>query len=189
VWTLAADYERYSWETPLRAVLHGITSDGGGVGLGAGWNESRSAWVGVRAHRFSDGNERQQYRIAWAERVAEAPSWTLTLRPELYGSRNSLRDAPYFNPARDVAVSLAIDWQALIWRRYEQSFRHRVIARVGGYRQEGFADGIVGGLAYEQAWQPGTRLELRWGVEVGRARYDGANENMAIFFVSASGRF
>jgi biofilm PGA synthesis protein PgaA len=189
VWTLGADYERYAWETPLRAILHGITSDGGGVGVGAAWNESRAAWVGLRAHRFTDGNERRQYRIAWAERVAQTPSWSLTLRPEIYGSQNSLRDAPYFNPSRDFALSLALDWQGLIWRRYEQSFRHRITARVGEYRQEGFADGMVGGLAYEQSWQPGTRMELRWGVEFGRARYDGANEKMAILFISASGRF
>jgi hypothetical protein len=32
-------------------------------------------------------------------------------------------------------------------------------------------------------------MELRWGVEFGRARYDGANEKMAILFISASGRF
>jgi biofilm PGA synthesis protein PgaA len=189
VWSLAADYERYSWETPLRAILHGITSDGGGVGIGAAANESRSAWLGLRAHQFSDGNQRRQYRIAWAERVMQAPAWSLTLRPEIYGSRNSLRDAPYFNPSRDLALSLSVDWQGLLWRRYEESLRHRVVARVGGYRQEGFADGVVGGLAYEQAWQPGTRLEVRWGVEVGRARYDGANENVATLFVSASGRF
>ena len=72
------------------------------------------------------------------------------------------------------ALSFALDWQGLLWRCYEDSFRHRITARVGGYRQEGFADGTVGGLAYEQAWQLGARLELRWGVELGRARYDGA---------------
>lgn len=188
-WTIAADYERYSWETPLRAILHGITADGGGVGAGFAWNESRSVWLAARAHDFSDGNRRRQYRLAWAERVTETPAWSLTLRPEMYGSRNSSRDAPYFNPASDVALSLAADWQGLLWRRYERSVRHRVIARLGAYRQEGFADGTVGGVTYEQSWQPGTRLELRWGMELGRARYDGANEKVAILFFSASGRF
>jgi biofilm PGA synthesis protein PgaA len=189
LWALTADYETCSWETPLRATLHGITADGGGVGIGWAAHESRSAWLGLRAHRFSDGNERRQFRLAWAERVAQTPSWSLTLRPELYGSENTLRDAPYFNPSRDMALSVAVDWQGLLWRRYEASWRHRVIARVGRYRQDGFADGMVGGFAYEQSWQPGTRLELRWGVEIGRARYDGADENVAIAFISVSGRF
>ena len=95
MWTLGADYERYSWDTPLRAILHGITSDGGGVGIGAAWNESRSAWVGLREYRFSDGNLRRQYRVAWAERLAQTPSWSLTLRPELFrikqhGARRAL---------------------------------------------------------------------------------------------------
>ena len=189
-WTLAADYERYAWETPLRAVLHGITADGGGVGAGYAWNESRALFFGARAHDFTDGNRRRQYRVAWAERVMEQPGWSITLRPEVYGSRNSLgAAAPYFNPTSDLAASIAAEMQGILWRRYEAALRHRIVARVGGYRQQGFADGWVGGVAYEQSWQPGTRLELRWGVEVGRARYDGANENVAILFLAGSGRF
>jgi hypothetical protein len=46
---------------------------------------------------------------------------------------------------------------------------------VGGYRQEGFADGVVGGLASRAGVaSPAPRLELALGVEVGRARYDGS---------------
>jgi biofilm PGA synthesis protein PgaA len=189
VWSFSADYERYAWETPLRAVLHGITSDGGGVGVGAEWNESRAAWLGYRVHDFTDGNRREELRAAWAERVVDQPAWSLTLRPDLYISRNSLAGAPYFNPSRDVAGTLALDFQGLLWRRYEQVFRHRIVVRAGAYRQEGFADGGIGGVAYEQSWQPHARLELRWGIEAGRARYDGANEKMAILFFAASGRF
>ena len=171
-------------------MLHGITADGGGVGVGLSWSESRAAWIGYRDHDFSDGNHRRQARFAWAERVVEKPTWTLALRPEVYASRNSLgAAAPYFNPSRDLALSLAVDAQQLLWRRYEESFRHRVVARAGLYRQQGFADGFIGGVTYEQSWQPGRRLELRWGVDVGRARYDGANENVAILFLAASGRF
>ncbi len=189
MWSLSGDYERYAWDTPLRAVLHGITSDSGGVGVGVAWSESRAAWLGYRVHDFTDGNRRQELRAAWAERVVDRLSWSLTLRPELYGSRNSLIGAPYFNPVSDVAATLALEFQGLLWRRYEETFRHRIVVRAGGYRQEGFADGWIGGIAYEQSWTPGPRIELRWGVEAGRARYDGANENVAILFVAASGRF
>jgi biofilm PGA synthesis protein PgaA len=187
-WSVSADYERYSWETPLRAVLHGITADGGGLGVGYAWNESRALWTGVRAHEFTDGNQRRQIRFAWAERVLEQPSMSVTLRPELYASRNSLANAPYFNPSHDLAVSLAADVQDVLWRRYEDSWRHRILVRAGRYHQEGFDDGWVGGVGYEQAWQR-ARFELRWGLELGRARYDGAGENYGVLFVAGSGRF
>ena len=187
-WNVSADYERYAWETPLRAVLHGITADGGGVGVGYAWNESRALWAGLRAHEFSDGNQRRQLRFAWAERVLEQPGLSVTLRPEIYRSRNSLTNAPYFNPSSDLSLSLAADVQDVLWRRYEDSFRHRLVARAGRYRQEGFDDGWVGGVGYEQAWQR-ARFELRWGLDLGRARYDGANERYVIVFLTGSGRF
>jgi len=187
-WTLSADYERYAWETPLRAVLHGITADGGGVGAGYAWNESRALWLGVRSHDFTDGNQRRQLRFAWAERVFEQPALSVTLRPEAYASRNSLAGAPYFNPSHDLAVSLSADVQDLIWRRYEDSWRQRLVARAGRYHQEGFDDGWVGGVGYEQAWQR-ARFELRWGLDVGHARYDGAGENYVVLFLAGSGRF
>ena len=41
----------------------------------------------------------RQVRFAWAERVLEQPGLSITLRPELYASRNSLANAPYFNPS------------------------------------------------------------------------------------------
>jgi len=189
LWTFSADYERYAWETPLRAVLHGITADGGGIAAAIAWNESRAAALGCRAHDFSDGNRRRHCRFAWAERVIDEPAWSLTLRPAVYGSRNSLgAAAPYFNPSSDLELSLAADLQHRLWRRYEESFGHRVIARAGRYRQAGFADGWIGGVTYEQAWQ-GKKAELRWGIDVGRARYDGANESYAILFLSGWGRF
>jgi len=187
-WTLAGDYERYAWETPLRAVLHGITADGGGVGVGYAWNESRALWLGLRGHDFSDGNQRRQFRFAWAERVFERTAFSVTLRPEAYGSRNSLANAPYFNPSRDRALSLAADVQDLIWRRYEDSWRQRLVARAGRYHQEGFDDGWTGGLGYEQAWQRAS-FELRWGLDLGHARYDGAGENYVVLFLAGSGRF
>jgi len=43
-------------------------------------------------------------------------------------------------------------------------------------------------VGYEQAWQR-ARFELRWGLDLGRARYDGANERYVIVFLTGSGRF
>ena len=56
------------------------------------------------------------------------------------------------------------------------------VAKATLYSTFGNKEGLI--LAYLQA-----RLELRWGIEAGRARYDGANENFVILFLSASGRF
>jgi hypothetical protein len=128
-------------------------------------------------------------RLAWAERLAETPTWKWTLRPEAYTSSNTRVGAPYFNPSRDLALSASFDADGIVWREYEASLRHRLGIRAGRYRQEGYADGWIGGVSYEQTWQPDTRLEVRYGLEYGRARYDGVGENVLVVFLTASGRF
>ncbi len=50
--------ELYSWETPLRAVLHGITADSYSMKAAYRWDESRSLSGTFSFMPFTDGNQR-----------------------------------------------------------------------------------------------------------------------------------
>ena len=50
--------ELFSMDTPLRALIHGITANKLGFGMGYDWHESTGLAVSMSALDFSDGNRR-----------------------------------------------------------------------------------------------------------------------------------
>jgi poly-beta-1,6 N-acetyl-D-glucosamine export porin PgaA len=188
-WSLSADAGTFVLDTPLRALLYGITANGAGATVGYAWHESTSFSANVRGLDFTDGNQRRSVRAVFAQRIVDRPRFDVTLRPEVYASRNSLENAPYFNPSQDFAATLAVDVQHVIWREYERSFGQRVVASAGSYWQQGYGTGGIGGVLYEQAWRSDPRTEFRYGVEWNRRLYDGVPERTWILFASLVTRF
>jgi biofilm PGA synthesis protein PgaA len=188
-WTFGADAERFAPDTPLRALLYDITANAAGGWARYAWNESSWLSAGVRGLDFSDGNRRRQVRAVFAQRVVDKPHFDLTIRPEIYGSTNSLAGAPYFNPERDFAAAVAFDAEHVLWRRYERSWTQRLQVTAGSYWQKGFGSGGVGGALYEQALRRDPFTDLRYGLEWNRRIYDGVPEETWIFFVNFVQRF
>ena len=121
--------------------------------------------------------------------VLDRPGLELVLRPALYASRNTRRDAPYFNPASDTSVSLTADLQHRLWRRYERSLVQRLQATLGDYRQSGYGHEPVGRIEYEQAYRHDPRTEWQYGVACGWQAYDGETERSLSVFVRMDQRF
>lgn len=188
-WSFDADAERFAADSPLRAQFYGITANALGASVGYAWHESRSAVLALRGLDFSDGNRRLLARFGWAERVVDRPHLDVTLRPELYASRNTLAGAPYFNPSRDRAASLAVDIEHVISREYERSFGQRLVASAGVYWQRGFGSGGIGGVRYEQVWRNDPFTEVRYGLEVDRRLYDRVAERATSLFLTLMQRF
>lgn len=188
-WSVYLDAERFARDTPLRALFYGITADAIGAGVQYRWHESRSLLVSTRQLRFSDGNQRTAQRVVFSQRLLDAPHFNLTLRPEYFASQNSRPSAPYFNPARDAALTLTLEAEHMLYRRYERSWVQRLRVSSGRYAQSGFASAGIGSVAYEQVFQLDPALELRGGVEVGRQVYDGRPERQTSWFIGATKRF
>jgi len=188
VW-LGAEAQLFAVDTPLRALLYGITANAVGASGSYTWNESRSASAAFRALDFSDGNQRRSLALGWVERLVAEPHFKLDARPGLYASTNTLEGAPYFNPSRDRLVSLGLEADHVLWRRYERSFSQHLVATVGSYWQQGYGAGVVGGLRYEQIWRHDPLTELRYGIDFNRAIYDGVAERNALFFANLNHRF
>ncbi|BDU16695.1 poly-beta-1,6 N-acetyl-D-glucosamine export porin PgaA [Lysobacter auxotrophicus] len=116
-WTLEIGAQAFSSATPLRAVQAGIRADAASVSATHAWSASSVASLSATTLDFTDGNRRWEGVLDFARTVVARPNVELVLRPALYASRNSLRDAPYFNPERDRSVSLTADLRHRLWRR------------------------------------------------------------------------
>ncbi|RCW74074.1 poly-beta-1,6 N-acetyl-D-glucosamine export porin PgaA [Pseudorhodoferax soli] len=78
------------------------------VGAAYQWNESRRIAADLAYYDFNDGNRRKSFAASWTERLYSGYGRTLDLQPAFYASANTLRDAIYFNPARDMALSVTL---------------------------------------------------------------------------------
>lgn len=188
-WTLRALVETRSTDAPLRAQAAAIHARRGAGEVVWQASESRSASAAADRLEFSDGNRREILQGRWTERVVSGPVYKLEISALLYASRNSRVAAPYFNPSRDFSPTLEFASEWLQWRRYTRSFRHRLIATVGSYRQQGFGSGSVHGLRYEQEWSADDRLIVRYGIGRSVHPYDGVQTSRDYGYLSLNWRF
>ena len=188
-WSVSGDAERFAQNTPLRALFYGVTADTVGTSVQYRWHESRSLRLGLRSLRFSDGNRRRAQGLVFSQRLLDMPHFTLTVRPELETSQNSLQGVPYFNPENDRSVNLTVEAQHLLYRRYERSWLQRLRVSAGRYAQSGFQAVGTSGVAYEQVYQADPSLELRWGIARFRPVYDGRTERQTTWFAGVTQRF
>ena len=185
-WTFRAEAEKFAAGTPLRAVINGITADLVGAGVEYAWHESRSLALGAQWYPFSDGNDRQAVALTFAQKVVDIPHFDLTVRPELYSSRNDRNDVPYYSPLLDFSAAVALDAEHLLWRRYERSFGHRLVVTAGSYWEKGFGTGWIGSVLYEQVYAHSPRAEIRYGAQFSRNIYDGDEVPSIDFFIRAN---
>lgn len=188
-WTFRALAETRSTDAPLRAQAASIHARRGAGEVVWQASESRSASAAVDRLDFSDGNRREVVQGRWTERVVSGPVYKLEISALLYASRNSLVDAPYFNPSRDFSPTLEFASEWLQWRRYTRSFRHRLVVTVGSYRQQDFGSGSVHGLRYEQEWSADDRLNVRYGIGRSVHPYDGVQTSRDYGYLSLNWRF
>ena len=188
-WNFEADTELYSMETPLRAVLHGITANSVGGGAGYDWHESTGLSVGLHAYDFSDGNRRLAGGFRFAQRLVDRPHLKVTVRPEIYVSRNTKLDAPYFNPSQDLSVLPGLDILHTLWRHYERSFRQHITGGIGTYWQRGYGTGTIASITYEQIYQVSPNTELHYGATYSRRVYDGDPVDSITFSLALAQRF
>jgi len=188
-WTFGAGFQAFSSATPLRAVEAGIRADAANLSATHAWSESAVMSLSATTLDFTDGNRRWEGTLDFASVVVDRPGLELVLRPALYASTNSLRDAPYFNPERDRTVSLTADLSHRLWRRYERSFGQRVIATLGDYWQSGYGSDAVGSVEYAQVYRHDPRTEWNYGIACGWQTYDGDRERSVSVYVRLDQRF
>lgn len=186
---LTALAELHSFETPLRAIGNGISAHRYEIGADYIWHESQQARLGYDFFDFDDGNLRHAFLGSFRRRVLNWPHYKLTAGLDLYGSTNRKSNVIYYSPRHDFswAVSLDNDWR--LYRRYELSLAHRLLATAGRYHEEDFIPGTTWSLAYEHHWQFSQAFKLVYGVARSRRFFDGAPEFETAGYASIVLRF
>ena len=180
---LAFTGELYSWDTPLRALLFGITADEYAAKATYRWHESRSLSGSFAYMPFTDGNQRFTGGVNFKQRLINLPGFDLTGLAEGYASSNDRPNAPYYNPTRDLALTGGLLAEHLLWRRYDNSLMQALTVDAGLYSEYGFGDNWIGTVNYEHRWRFDPLTEFHYGIMLTRRIYDGSVENTLMFIV------
>ena len=188
-WSVPADIELFSRNTPLRALKDNITADSADLGVIYRSSELRSVRLNAQAMDFSDGNFRRSLAARFEQRLLTLPKYKLTGIVDLYSSANSRSDTIYFNPGHDFSAALTLDNLQRLYRRYDRVFSHRLALTLGNYWQKDFADDFLAGAAYEHIWEAAERFELVYGFSRFRRVYDGRPEYQNYIHTRLNWRF
>jgi poly-beta-1,6 N-acetyl-D-glucosamine export porin PgaA len=188
-WSLEGQTEHLAAETPMRALVYGITANSTALSANYNWSESRSASLAVHALAFSDGNQRMETSASLSQRVYARPGLRVTVQGSVYGSTNSQTGGPYFSPGSDTSVSGAATVDHLLWRSYEHSLRQRLTVGIGAYQQSAYGSDTTGSVRYEQEYQASPFSAVRYGMDWARRIYDGVPERSLTLFVALEHRF
>lgn len=187
-WKLGGRGEVFATDTPLRALRNGITANAINGKIGYRESESRAIDATAQGMFFSDGNDRTSLGAQWRERVVTTPHLRLDALVNLAASGNTRRDAPYFNPRRDLLGTGGGELTHILYRRYEFVYEHGLAASVGPYWEQNFGTSLAWNVRYEQRIRDNV---CEAGIAVGFARqpYDGAYENALTIDVTMTLRF
>ena len=183
-WAVRASIESKINDLAMKAHAAGISARRASLGVSYTANESRRLASEFSLTEFSDDNRRSQLNLSGSQRMLSNPLYKLTTYASLYASRNSLRNAVYFNPRHDTAFELTAVNEWLTWRRYQRNFKQRLALSVGHYRQADFGGASTYGLRYEHEWERDGRFTLRYGVGSNRHPYDGIQETRRFAYLN-----
>ena len=175
-WDIGADAVTYSEQTPLRGRAAGI--EGRRWGL-SGYYHRQYVWflsMGLDAFEFSDRNQRRQWYARGGYAVELKPHREQRLILALSGVTNTLSDAVYFNPRRDLGVDIVHRTDFVYTStRFTRHVDHLVLS-AGSYIQYGFDARPRWRVRFEQDYDFNPANALVWGAAIGSAVYDGAAE-------------
>jgi len=175
-WSLTLQGDRFSEATPLRALYYGIREDQVSGSAGYRWHEGSALAFNLNSGWFTDDNHRIEGGLRYTGRFVDIPKFDCDGALEIYGSTNSLDDAPYYNPKSDLSIKGTVKGEHLLYRFYDKALVQQISAGLGVYAQENYNTGAIGSLRYELRYNYHPRIEAALGGELGRNRYDGEDE-------------
>lgn len=175
-WQIGASAAFRSRETPLRALANNVYSNK--LSIFAHWqaNEGREWAFSVSPSRFSDGNNRLEMQINGRERVYSSPRVAVDLHLDLSASRNTLEDAPYFNPRSDITAVPSVSLTHTLYRHYDTALEQTFTLGAGAYTQQGYGTGAIGLLGYGLRYRFNKVVDVGLSVTGVSRPYDGVRE-------------
>ncbi len=171
--SVGASAELFTFDTPLRGLYYGITSNQVAVRAAYRWHEERNLGLVAAWQPFSDGNQRFSAGLAFEQRLVTVPHFWLTGLAALGVSSNTRNDVPYYSPLADLTATVGVLAEHTLWRSYDRSLVQALTVRGGLYSERGYGESWVGVAAYEHRWQFNPNTEFRYGVQFSHRTYDG----------------
>jgi biofilm PGA synthesis protein PgaA len=172
-WRFSLSYDSFTTEVPLRARVFGIDSDKVEASITYRESEWRSYHLFLSRMKFSDGNRREEGLFDYEQGLFVKNNWKMRIFLDLYTSRNSREDAPYFNPDHDINLSVTHMTEQTLWRIYDKAFVHKLFLTAGMYKQSDFANQAIWSIRYQQEHDFSDTHALLWGISFSRKVYDG----------------
>jgi len=188
-WRFNLSYDSFTTDVPLRARIFGIESDkleGGIIYRESDW---RNYHLTLSRMKFSDGNRREYVMLGYEQSLFVKNDWKMRLFLDLYASRNSLQDAPYFNPDHDLSLSATHMTEQILWRIYNRAFVQKLFLTLGTYKQSGFADHLIWSIKYQHDYDFSDTHAFLWGLTIARNVYDGEPVHSYAFYLTYRWRF
>ncbi len=175
-WSIHLQGDSHSTDVPLQAARFGVDGWRAGGRLAYRANEGTRWSIGGGTLQMSDGNARVEAYTSLDQQLGVSPRARFSALLEAYAARNSLGDAPYYNPTRIAAPSASLIWEWMPWRSYERQFVQRATLTGGAVFQEGYGGEGVYSASLEHEWDLSLQLKLKYGVQWGRPVYDADRE-------------
>jgi len=188
-WSIPFGIEKYSRDTPLRAIHNKIRANAINMGVNFRAHEGSALSLGGQFMDFSDGNKRTRLTLSGTQRLLTLPRHKVRAFGEISASNNSRSGGPYFNPDSDLGITGGLEHLWRIYRRYEKSFHQRVRLSGGNYWQQGYGSSYTMGLEYSFIIELGNRFSITYGAGRNRSVYDGKPERSNNAFISLNWRF
>ena len=185
-WKLGARMDSNTGDLAWRAIGNRISARAASLEATHTVNESRNFQANLARQDYSDGNRRNSVLLAWRERWISGPVYKLSsiVSAGLSGNSRDAQSVPYFNPARDRGVDLALTNEWLTWRRYTRAFTQRLTLGIGSYGQSAAANSAVHSWRYEHEWTSDRRFNLRYGIGSSRHPYDGVQQTRNFLYLN-----
>lgn len=188
-WSFRLLYDTFSTDVPLRARVLGIEADKLGGGVRYRESEWREYNLSLSRLDFSDGNNRDQALLGYEQGLYVKNNWRMRLFLDLYTSRNTRDDAPYFNPEYDLSVSATHMTEYTHWRIYNRAFLQRLFLSIGAYKQKNYNTAPIWSIRYEHDHDFSDTQALLLGATVARNVYDGEPVHSYALYLTYRGRF
>jgi len=188
-WSVMIAGERFAVSTPLRALHHNIRADAMASSLVYRTSEQRDISGSVQISDFTDDNTRVEASARLRQRLIDIPHLDIDGRINLYGSKNSKTDAPYYSPKYDFSLQGALHVDHVYYRHYDHLLAQQLDVGYGFYDQKGFAARWIGHIRYEHRYRFTPWMEMLAGFELGQNVYDGHAEPYRLFRFMINGKF
>ena len=188
-WSFNLSYDSFTPDIPVRARAFDITAKKYDMGITYRESEWRSYNLSFSHLIFSDGNDRDTALIGYEQGLWVKNDWKMRLFLNLYTSKNTRDDAPYFNPKSDWNLSATHMTEHTVWRILNRSFTHRLFLSLGNYNQSEFSNKLVASIVYEQEREFSDTQALLWGMNLARNVYDGESVTGFSFYLNFRWQF